>query len=196
MDVRADSRIVLSRRRGARRALLVVLVLLALFHVYLCVRNFCAIELAQSGTSDNLIRTVRLEPQNAEYWRQLGLLHLYESKDPEAALDALHRATELNPRDADSWIGIAYAEQLLANANAEQDAVSRATLAEPRRLAIAWQAANLYAVLGDRQRTMIELCLVMQHDPRRSQAARDLAQRLDSGSGTLSGDCDSQERKH
>jgi hypothetical protein len=53
---------------------------------------------------------------------------------------------------------------------------------------VIWQAANLYAVLGDRDATTAELCVVLEHDHARASDAASLALRMSPDSTVLA--CD------
>jgi tetratricopeptide (TPR) repeat protein len=177
---------------GARasRTLLLAIAVVSCVYLSIGLRSFRAEQFAHSGTLDDLIHATRLGPDNATSWQRLGLARLYQQNDPEAALSDLQRALQLSPRDADSWIGAAYAFQFLGRLDEERVAVSRALEAEPRRPEIAWQAANLYAVLGDREPMTKQICTVLEHDRARSDAALDLARKI-TGRKTL--DCGHQE---
>ena len=159
-------------------------VVLLFVYLFLCTRSFRAEQLAHSGSLDDLIHAARLEPENSLNWQRLGLTRLYRENDPEASLPAFQRTLQLNPRDADSWIGTAYALQFLNRPDEERIAISHALEAEPKRLEVSWQAANLYAVLGDRELMTREVCELLQHDPRRSEAALKLARQI-TGSRTV-----------
>lgn len=159
------------------RSILAILSIVTLFYLYLCARSFYASELATSENVDKQLHATILEPQNAVNWRRLGESRLYRENDPQASMLALHRAIELNSLSADAWIDTAYALQLLGRSDEEQRAIAHALDAEPRRLEIIWQAANLYAVLGDRDAMMQQVCILSSHDRSRSGEATDLAVR-------------------
>lgn len=167
---------------------MIVVVLLGAYLI-LCVRSFRAEQLAHSGNVDDLIHATRFEPENAMNWRRLGLLRLYQQNDPEGAAAAFQRVLQINSHDADSWIGTAYALQLLNRPDEERFAIANALEAEPKRLEISWQAANLYAVLGDRGSMIQQVCELLQHDRARSDAALGLARKI-TGSKTVN--CEQQ----
>ena len=178
----------------ASRIFAILLILLALYCAYISFCSFRADGLSRSGTLDDLNRAVRIEPDNSEYWRQLGLLRLYVDNDLQGSLFALQHATDLNPRDADSWIGVAYAYQYLEDPSRKREALAKARAAEPRRLGIAWQAANLYAVLDDKQASMDQLCIIVEHDRARVDAALQLVRRMTPATDTAAFNCASTER--
>lgn len=177
---------------GVRPSQLLLLTLATLsgVYVYICGRDFRSEHLAQVGTVDNLIRAARLQPGNAKLWQRLGIARLYQENDPETALSDFQHALQLNPRDADSWIGTAYALQSLGRLDEERAAISEALGVEPRRPEIAWQAANLYAVLGDREPMMKEVCTLLAYAPLRKDAALDLVSRTTHGEAP---DCGSRK---
>lgn len=176
------------------RSVLAILSIVTLSYLYLCARSFYASELSASEDSAKQVRARILEPQNAVYWRRLGETRLYRETDPQASLLALHRAIELNPRTADAWIDTAYALQVLDRSDEERKAIANALDAEPRHLEIIWEAANLYAVLGDRGAMMQQVCILVSHDRARSGEAAELALRAFPTMAQL--DCSLQEVAH
>lgn len=175
------------------QVLLLILAALSCAYVYICARNFRSEHLAQFGTVDSLIRAGRLQPGNATVWQRLGIARLYQENDPETALSDFQHALQLNPRDADSWIGTAYALQSLGRLDGERAAISQALGVEPRRPEVVWQAANLYAVLGDREPMMKEVCTLLAYAPSRKDAALDLVSRTTHGGAP---DCGSRKDAH
>lgn len=176
------------------RVVLAMLALSSLLYAFGCIRIFRASELAKSQDLSEQVVTTRMEPGNADYWRQLGNTLLYRENDPQGALAAFRQATDLNPRDADAWIAVALALQTLGRSNEERYAISRALTAEPRRLEIIWQSANLHATLGDREATIDDACLLLTQDPARGAAAMYLVRDLSPGVTTA--DCKSQGTAH
>jgi tetratricopeptide (TPR) repeat protein len=158
----------------ASRLFVALLASIALFYVFFCARSFRAAQLAASETAAKLRRAVRLEPLNAGYWRQLGDIELYSEREPEAALLDFQHAASLNGHDPTAWMGEAYAFQLLNRPSQERTAIGHALASAPKRLDIVWQAANLYAVLGDQEASKNELCILLEHDSRRSADVLDL----------------------
>ena len=160
-----------------------------LFYSYVCSRSFRESCFAVSGDIEGLVHATQLEPKNADDWTELGDLRLYRESDAHASLAAFRRATELNPRSADAWIGTAYALQVLDQQNEERGAIARALTAEPRRLEIIWQAANLYAELGDRDLMMREVCVLLLHDRVHAKEALELARRSSLNAAGNVADC-------
>jgi tetratricopeptide (TPR) repeat protein len=163
-------------RRSSQCALL-MLVAASIVYLYFCQRSFRAWQLAASGTLVDQVRATELEPYDAEYQRQLGDTLLFRENNASASLDAFHRATDLNPRDADAWLGTAYALQVLNRSDAEREALAHALAADPRRPKVIWQAGNLYAVLNDREAVMNQACVLLAHDRTRSVNVLDLVLR-------------------
>jgi len=163
--------------RRLSRCLLAILAAASLLYLYFCEGSFRASQLAGSGTFEDQVRATELEPSNGDYWRQLGEILLFRQNDASASLEAFHRATELNARDADAWLGTAYALQVLDRSDAERDALAHALAAEPRRLEVIWQAANLFAVLNDHEAVMEQVCVLLAHDRARSFKVLDLVSR-------------------
>lgn len=176
------------------RSVFAILSIATLLYLYLCARSFYASELAASENVDKQLHATILEPQNAAYWQRLGETRVYQENDPRTSLVALHRAIDLNPRSVDAWIDTAYAFQLLGRSDEQRRAIAHALDAEPRRLEIIWEAANLYAVLGDRDAMMQQVCILVSHDRARSSEAAELAVRAFPTMAKL--DCSLQEVAH
>ena len=99
--------------------------------------------LADEGGVLSLQQAERLEPANAElYWRE-GRQELYsESGNPAAAITALEKAAQLDPRTGIYWTDLAQARESngdLAGAVAD---FGKARTAEPRTPAILWQSMS------------------------------------------------------
>lgn len=179
--------------KSVRQPLTIIVTFLGLGYFCLCACSFCADQRARSGTLEGLSVAARVDPNNSEYWRRLGLVRLYEENDGNGAVADFQRAIELNPRNADSWIGIAYAYQFLGRETEERAAISSALHAEPKRPEIVWQAANLYAVLGDRRLMANALCITLQRDAPRADSALDLAYRT---TGVRAVNCVEEKESH
>lgn len=149
----------------------------SLFYVYFCVQVFRATRLAASRTETGLQRATKLAPGDSDYWRELGVVQLYQENRPDSALASFHRAIEVNPQDADAWIQTAYALQLLGRADEERNAIVQAIALAPARPEIRWRAANLFAQFGEQQASRENLRFVLAYDPGRADAALKLASR-------------------
>ena len=176
------------------RFVLAMIAVASAIYAFACIQGFRALELASSQELAEQVRATRIEPQNAEYWRQLGSTLLYRENNAQGALDAFRQATNLNPRDADAWMATALALQMLDRQDEERSAISRALNADPRRLEILWQAANLYAGLGDRSATLEQACVLLSHDRARGAAAMELARSV--AAGVTAAECKAQGAHH
>lgn len=179
--------------RSSRVALALMAVASAAY-AFVCIHSFRASQFASSQDLAKQILATQIEPQNADYWRELGATLLYRENEAQGALAAFRRATTLNPRDADAWIATAVALQLRNQPDEERDAISNALSAESRHLEIVWQAENLYAALGDGQATVDEACVLLIRDRARGAAAMQLAREL--APTATAANCKSEEAAH
>jgi tetratricopeptide (TPR) repeat protein len=110
-------------------------------------------------------RAASLEPGNAEYRQNIGRYYSLVDLDLEKGLINYQAAASLNPYKARHWLDLALVHQLSGNVEEENRALEHALKAEPTSLNVAWEAANLYVVLGDWEKAFPLLRTVMERDP-------------------------------
>ncbi len=97
-----------------------------------------------------LRRAIALDPGNAGYEHQLGLIDAYSfgpANFPEA-VKHLRRATELNPRKAQYWSDLAEVCDTTGDAACSHQAAERALKLSPATPRFEWKAANHFLQAG------------------------------------------------
>ena len=119
-------------------------------------------EIAQAARFGNrldvqdLHRAAALDPGNAEYYHQLGLIYAYSLNegDPAKAIKHLQEATELNPRNAFYWADLADVCDSNGDAACANQAVSKAVSLSPMTPRFEWLAGNHYLQRGHPEQAM------------------------------------------
>jgi tetratricopeptide (TPR) repeat protein len=94
------------------------------------------------------------------------------AQDPEAALDLLKEALDLEPTFADLWLATARASRALSQKKAEVDAIASALQINPKYAeALIHQAALLFET-NDRQEARLRLQRAAQASPRLAESIR------------------------
>jgi hypothetical protein len=140
--------------------------------------EFGASYLADRGDALNLQRAVRLEPRNAEYQSRMGQYFSLVDRDPAKAVAALQVATSLNPHKSRYWLQLASAYQVSGNQDAQVEAMERGITSDPRTPNTAWDAGNLYMVMGDTDKALQQFKLVLDHEPTMASAVFPMAWRV------------------
>lgn len=104
----------------------------------------------------NLQRAIALDPGNAEYDHQLGLLYAYSLNegDPLKAMQYLRKATEMNPRKALYWADLAEVCDSNNDAACADHALSKAVNFSPMTPRYEWLAGNHYLQSGRPEQAM------------------------------------------
>jgi hypothetical protein len=155
-------------------------VLAAAWLIWSAALDCAASYFADKADSVNLQRAIRLQPRNAEYQFRLGRYESLADREPESAVKALQHATFLNPHKARYWLELASAYQVSGNQDAQLAAMERGTAADPRTPSVAWDAGNLYMVMGDTEKALHEFKLVLDHEPTMASAVLPMCWRVNS----------------
>jgi tetratricopeptide (TPR) repeat protein len=140
---------------------------------------------ADRADSVNLLRAIGLQPRNAEYQFRLGRYDSLADDGPENAVKALQVATNLNPHKARYWLELASAYQVSGNQEAQLAAMERGIAADPRTPSVAWDAGNLYMVMGYPDKALHEFKLVLDHEPTTASAVLPMCWRVNPKIDTL-----------
>jgi hypothetical protein len=132
--------------------------------------EYAASYFADKGDSLNLQRAIRLEPRNAEYQFRQGQYFSLVDRNPAMAIQALQRAASLNPHKSRYWVGLASAYQVSGNQGAQVEAVERGIAADPRTPNTAWDAGNVFMVMGETDKALQQFKLVIDHEPTMASA--------------------------
>ncbi|MGA8182097.1 MAG: tetratricopeptide repeat protein [Terriglobia bacterium] len=132
------------RSRGARLALILLAAIPGVLLGFQAARMALAARLGSRLDVAGLRRAIALDPGNAGYEHQLGLIDAYSfgpANFPEA-VKHLRRATELNPRKAQYWSDLAEVCDSTGDAACSHQAVERALQLSPATPRFEWKAAN------------------------------------------------------
>lgn len=171
MQINLDS----ERKRRAFKATLLALVAV---YIALVKREVAGEWLAGRKTLDSLQAATRLVSGNAEYRYRLGRYYELVSRDETQAISQFGAAAGLNPHNARYWLDLANAYEVAGNPEQQLRAVERAIAAAPTDPEVAWYSANLYIALGQPERALRELHVVMEASSEASGAALVLCWRL------------------
>jgi hypothetical protein len=159
--------IIVPLRSSASRLVLVMLVVAP--GVLL---GFKAVQVAQAARFGNsfavsdLRRAIALDPGNADYDHQLGLIYAYsfDQADLPEAVRYLRRATELNPLKAQYWSDLAEVCDTINDATCADHALQRALMLSPATPRFEWKAANHYMQTGRTDEALMHFRRVLTLD--------------------------------
>jgi tetratricopeptide (TPR) repeat protein len=166
------------RTDGKRAAFKIALLTVLGLYIGLATRELLANWLASRGTLSSLRTASRLAPGNADYRYRLGRYYELIARDETAAISQFSAAVGLNPHNARYWLDLAEAYQVTGNAEQQVRAVEQAIAAAPTDPDVAWYSANLYIALGQPERALRELRVVLESSPERMGPALTLCWRL------------------
>ena len=133
-------------------------------YVGLSVRSFLADHFSQKLDLASLQLAARLEPRNAEYQYRIGRYFLQTQDSPAVAESFLKTAISLNPHNAAYWFELSRVYQRLVSLDEQKDALQHAIAADPTTPDVAWEAANLYWSVGDKDRALQEFRVDLAND--------------------------------
>jgi hypothetical protein len=179
MDCRRESYLQLVVDSPARKVLaLAVILLLAIIYVALAAAHFLAAELSTRPGPADLQWAARLEPWNGKYQDMLGRYQLFAAYRPDLALSSLQQAVALNPHNSRYWLDLATAHYLLENRRAVGLDLEQAITVDPKTPNTAWEAANSYIALGEREQALRMFRVVLEGDLSLHSAAFEYCWRL------------------
>jgi len=152
-------------------------------YLQFALRAYIASHQAASLDLGKIQMAVRLEPANAEYRDLLGQQLALFGPSPDEAISAFRTAVHLNPYEASYWLDLAGAYQIAGRTGDQADSVQHAVEADPTTPHVAWEAANLFLVQGDREKALRYFRVVLANDPAAVDSALELCWRA-SGDAT------------
>jgi tetratricopeptide (TPR) repeat protein len=164
---------------------LAVALVLATAYVGLAASQFAAAWFGTQADSSSLRRAAWLDPGNAEYRYHLGRYYDLVARDPNSALGEYKAAVQLNPHAARYWFDLAGAYQILGDTANQAAALERAIQADSMTPDVAWEAANLYVVEGEREKALREFRVVIANDPSLSDGALQFCWRMEPDADAL-----------
>jgi tetratricopeptide (TPR) repeat protein len=144
---------------------------LAGLYLYLALRAYLAFHLAATPDVKNLNKAIRLEPSNAEYRELLGRSLALSGADLDDAIASLQAAVHLNPYEARYWLNLASAYQVAGRVDEQARSVEQAVEADPTTPNVAWEAALIFLVQGDREKALRNFRVVLANDPKAVDSA-------------------------
>src|SRR5215471_5743731 len=163
-------------RRGP---IIAVAAVLGLVYLAMAASVFVASLYGERVELKNLKRAAWLDLGNADYRDHLGRYYDLVARDPGAAVDQYKIATRLNPHSARYWFDLASSYQVLGDTANQAAALERAIQADATTPDVAWEAANLYLVQGEREKALREFRVVIANDASLANAALQFAWRID-----------------
>jgi tetratricopeptide (TPR) repeat protein len=170
-----------------RTSLLVAVLVIAGTLAYSSGRFAVAAQLNRSSKPDLWRLAAKLEPDNAEYWRRLGLSRQWDVDTqnlPEAIHD-LQTASRANPRSADVWMELAGVYQASGDANRAREAFENAKANYPISSEVAWRYGNFLLYEGNQFEGYAEIRRALLTDPTIATAAIDECWRSDPHVGPI-----------
>jgi tetratricopeptide (TPR) repeat protein len=149
----------------------------ACFYVQVALRAFLAAHFASTLAAPRLLKSIQLEPGNAEYYDLLGRNLALSGASLDQAITNYHSAIRLNPYEARYWLDLAGAYQFAGRTSEQGESVERAASAEPTSPHVAWEAANFFLVQGDTDRALRYFRVVLANDPEAVSSALQLCWR-------------------
>ena len=175
-----DHRMTIAIRSPARKTIFLATCLtLTTVYIGFVVRGFVADHFSKKLELASLQKAATLEPENADYQYRLGNYFLQTQRDPETAIPFFKSATALNPYDASYWLELSRTYRRQGNRDRQKDALQHATIADPSNPDVAWDAANFYWSIGEKDRALREFRVVLENDPYLPPAALNACWRIE-----------------
>jgi len=156
-----------------RMVVLGVAILIAAFLCFFSMRVAWAAHLAALGTEFGLEHATRLEPDNSEYWLELGRFWQYnlDNSDSQRAIAAYRKALANDPHSAEAYINLATAYESENDTAAARENFLRAKKAYPVSAEVSWRVGNFFLRQGDLDDAFHEIRESVQADPSRGAEA-------------------------
>jgi len=134
---------------------------LGLAYLYFVTCEYVAHRCAERG---DFACALRLQPGNADYYRQSARQRLFAAADYPLVIADLDRALELNHSDATSWMDLADAYFALGDKEKVKDSVTHAISLDATTPAIHWRAATYLLAGGDVDQAKSQMRLAVQQN--------------------------------
>lgn len=108
---------------------------------------------------------IRWDPNNPEFYSQLGLLHRDLSQDLSRSVSSFEKAAHLNPYNWEYRFELARTYEFAGLQTEAEEAYLHALRLNPNSGAYHWRAANFYLRAGDLPRCLFHLRTSMDLDP-------------------------------
>jgi tetratricopeptide (TPR) repeat protein len=123
------------------------------------------------GSSSNPVRwqlAARLEPENSDYWRRLGVFEQWdlEHGNLQQAIQDFHRATQADPGLDLNWLDLASAYETLGQFDQARQAYQMAQVSHPSSSDVAWRYGGFLLRQNDPADALREMRRALESDPR------------------------------
>lgn len=131
------------------------------------VRWYLASQARMARDEETLRRAVRLEPDNAAYWHELGQWEelSFAEGNLARALQDYRRATRLNPFESQYWLDLANLLELTGDHSQAEAAVAQALRLDPHSPRTLWRAGNFWLRTAEPQRAFPYLKQALSAEP-------------------------------
>ncbi len=135
----------------AKRVTLLLEAAVSLLLVTWALKTYLAQIVSDELTVKGLQLAVRLDPDNAENYRRLGLAFQYQLSDIDLnlAIQNLRKAAELNPHDPQNWLDFGTALKLRGDSAEAEACIRRADALAPNLPAYQWPIGNFFLMHGN-----------------------------------------------
>jgi len=147
-----------------KRIILIACFLTGTLYLALVSAQYLAFRFSKRADLDSLRTAVRLQPGNADYRFQLGEYYFWTQRPAEEA-NSYRTAAELNPHEAEYWMGLAAAEDSLGFARERRAALQNAITVDPKNPKVAWEVGNFFINEGDVDSGLKEFRVVLENSP-------------------------------
>jgi tetratricopeptide repeat protein len=156
-----------------RFVLLAVSVLVATFLIFCSVRAAWAAHSAELGTEAGIKLAIRLEPDDANNWFQLGRFWQFslDSSDAEKAIQAYRQAIAIDPHSADTYINLATAYETQNDIPDARETFLAAQRAYPASSEVTWRVGNFFLRQGELPTAFRDIRASVESDPSRGAEA-------------------------
>lgn len=174
-----DHRMTIAIRSPVRKTIFLATCLtFTTVYIGFVVRGFVADYFSNKLDLGSLRKAAAMEPENADYQYRLANYFLQTQQAPGMAIPFIKSATALNPYDAGYWLDLSRTYGRLNEGDRQKDALQHATAADPSNPSVAWDAANFYWSLGEKDKALHEFRVVVENDPYLSTAALEACWRI------------------
>jgi thioredoxin-like negative regulator of GroEL len=134
-------------------------------YAWFAVTAYRAHRLADSTDQSSIAKAVALAPMNAASHDLLCRSMIFASQDPERAVDACRKASELNPYDSSIWMDLAQAYYSAGDKHLTDAAIHKALAVDPTTPDTVWNVANFFLVEGNIAEALKQYAIVLREDP-------------------------------